>query len=76
MHMDKEFMRKDMPSVIEYLHYRLIDVSTLSELGKRWIPDLWAKRPAKQYAHTAKSDIIESIAELQWYHDNWLNVNK
>ncbi|KAK9470622.1 uncharacterized protein V1510DRAFT_422567 [Dipodascopsis tothii] len=72
VHMDKEFMRKDMPSVVQYLHYRLVDVSTISELGKRRIPQRWLQRPPKTYAHTAKSDILESIAELQWYYDNWL----
>ncbi|KAK9464329.1 ribonuclease H-like domain-containing protein [Lipomyces arxii] len=76
VHADKEFLRKEMPELIRYLHYRIIDVSTLKELARRRNPSLKARAPVKKYSHTAKSDILESIAELQFYYDNWLASDK
>ncbi|KAK9460117.1 ribonuclease H-like domain-containing protein [Lipomyces oligophaga] len=72
VHMDKEFLRKDMPKLIDYLHYRIVDVSTIKELAKRRDFHIYANAPKKQYNHTAKSDILESIEELQYYYDTWL----
>lgn len=71
VHMDKLFMLKDFPSVVEHLHYRIVDVSSIMEVCKRHNPSLAAVVPQKEAAHTAKSDILESIAQLQWYQDNY-----
>lgn len=72
VHMDKFFMMKEFPQVIEHLHYRLVDVSSIMEVGFRHNPELMKKYPKKKGAHTAKSDIMESIAQLKWYRDNYL----
>lgn len=71
IHMDKFFMMKEFPKVIEHLHYRLIDVSTIMEFGYRHNPALMKCFPKKQGTHTAKSDILESIAQLKWYRDHY-----
>lgn len=63
---DRAFLEKEMPEVIRFLHYRMIDVSTVKELVRRWYPaPLHA--PTKKEAHRALDDIRESIAELAWY---------
>lgn len=62
---DRRFLVKYMPALNEYLHYRMVDVSTIKELVKRWYPDL--PRYEKKNAHTALSDIMESIGELKFY---------
>ena len=54
-----------MPKLYEFLHYRIVDVSTIKELVKRWLPDL--KAPAKKECHRALDDILESIEELKFY---------
>ena len=72
VHMDKFFMMKEFPQVIEHLHYRLVDVSSIMEVGMRHNPQLMKKFPRKKGTHTAKSDIMESIAQLKWYRDNYL----
>lgn len=72
VHMDRAFMMREMPKVLEHLHYRIIDVSTLTEIGKRHNSELISKLPKKKEAHTARSDILESIAQLKWYQDNYL----
>ncbi len=64
---DRRFLARYMPALHAHLHYRLIDVSTLSELVARWRPGLMATRPAKRSAHRALDDVYESIAELAWY---------
>ena len=66
---DRRFLTRYMPTLEDYLHYRLIDVSTLKELAKRWQPQV-AQGVVKQNAHTALSDIRESIAELQYYREH------
>lgn len=71
IHMDKFFMMKEFPKVIDHLHYRLIDVSTIMEFGYRHNQPLMKCFPKKQGSHTAKSDILESIAQLKWYRDNY-----
>ncbi|KAK9368172.1 ribonuclease H-like domain-containing protein [Lipomyces kononenkoae] len=76
VHMDKEFLRREMPQLINFLHYRIIDVSTLKELARRRNPTLKKNAPVKKYNHTAKSDILESIGELRYYYDNWLFSDK
>ena len=54
-----------MPDLYKFLHYRIVDVSTIKECVKRWLPDL--KAPEKQLGHRALADILESIAELKHY---------
>ncbi|GMR35919.1 hypothetical protein PMAYCL1PPCAC_06114, partial [Pristionchus mayeri] len=67
IYMDRLFIRKYMPRVDDYLHYRLIDVSTIKELSRRWYPSAVSSAPAKQMTHRALDDIRESIAELKHY---------
>lgn len=64
---DRSFIRAHMPRLDERLHYRMIDVSTVKELTRRWYPDAYAYKPAKGLAHRALADIIESIIELAYY---------
>lgn len=68
--MDRLFLYKYMPTLNEYLHYRIIDVSTVKELCKRWCENEYKNIPTKSFAHRALSDIKESIAELKYYKDN------
>lgn len=65
---DRRFLVRYMPRIDAHLHYRLVDVSTIKELARRWYPDL--KVPAKSDSHRAMDDIRESIAELRFYRDN------
>lgn len=67
IHADKQFICSDMPALADYLHYRLIDVSTIKELTRRWYPEILAKAPKKKLSHRAMDDIKESIEELQYY---------
>ena len=66
VHQDRRFLRREMPELEGFLHYRIIDVSTVKELVARWYPDLPA-HTEKDEAHLAKDDVLESIAELKWY---------
>lgn len=72
IHMDRLFMLKEFPKVIDHLFYRLIDVSTIMEVSRRHNPELAAVFPKKETAHTAKKDILESISQLKWYQDHYL----
>jgi oligoribonuclease len=63
---DRAFLEKYMPEVVGFLHYRMIDVSTLKELVRRWYPTRF-HAPKKKEAHRALGDIRESIEELRWY---------
>jgi len=72
IYMDKMFLMKYMPRFMEYLHYRIIDVSSFKELGKRWMPDMMAKAPKKADKHRALDDIFDSIAELRFYKSSML----
>jgi len=67
VHQDRRFIARYMPSLDAYLHYRLVDVSTVKELVARWHPEIYAKRPHKQASHRALDDIRESIEELRYY---------
>lgn len=67
IYMDRTFIRKYMPKLESHLSYRLIDVSTLKELLKRWKPELASKAPFKACSHRALDDIKESVRELQYY---------
>lgn len=64
---DKAFLVRDMPELIDYLHYRVVDVSSIKELAKRWYPRTFFHSPAKQGGHRALADILESIDELRYY---------
>ena len=64
---DRKFIRREMPILDSYLHYRMIDVSTIKELVARWYEKLYP--PSKKSEHTALSDIRESIEELRWYRE-------
>ncbi len=67
---DRLFLRKEMPAVNDYLHYRNVDVSTLKELARRWYPD--SPEFKKKNTHRALDDIRESIAELKHYRTTFL----
>jgi oligoribonuclease len=64
---DRGFLARDMPTLDEHLHYRMIDVSSLKELAKRWYPRVYQSQPAKGLSHRALADIRESIQELAYY---------
>ena len=64
---DRGFLTRDMPELDGYLHYRMIDVSSLKELAKRWYPRVYHSQPAKGLSHRALADILESIQELAYY---------
>jgi oligoribonuclease len=64
---DRGFLAKHMPKFDNYLHYRMIDVSSIKELCRRWYPRTYFGQPAKGLAHRALADIQESIRELDYY---------
>lgn len=66
---DKTFLQKQMPDVVDYLHYRIIDVSTIKELAKRWLPRAYFNAPEKTGGHRALGDILDSIQELKYYRN-------
>lgn len=70
VHADKRFLDKYMPQFMYHLHYRIIDVSTIKELCRRWFPEEYKKAPQKRASHRALDDIQESIKELQFYRAN------
>ena len=64
---DKAFLEQEMPDVIKHLHYRIVDVSSIKELARRWYPRVFFNSPPKQGGHRALADIQESILELKYY---------
>ena len=70
VHQDRRFLSRYMPKLDAYLHYRIIDVSTVKELAKRWYPATYAEIPKKVGRHRALDDIKESLEELRWYRQN------
>ncbi len=66
---DRGFLARDMPRLDEHLHYRMIDVSSIKELCRRWYPRTYYGQPAKGLAHRALADIKESIRELDYYRN-------
>jgi oligoribonuclease len=64
---DRGFLARDMPELEAYLHYRIIDVSSIKELARRWYPRAYFASPKKQGGHRALADIRESIDELRYY---------
>jgi len=67
---DRLFIMKFMPLVDAYLHYRIVDVSTIKELAKRWHPAILDSAPKKSFTHRSLDDIRESIKELAYYKAN------
>ncbi len=64
---DRGFIARDMPELDAYLHYRMVDVSSIKELCRRWYPRIYFGQPEKGLAHRALADIRESIRELRYY---------
>lgn len=64
---DRGFIARDMPALDDFLHYRMIDVSSIKELCRRWYPRIYYGQPDKGLAHRALADIQESIRELRYY---------
>lgn len=66
---DRRFLVEYMPLIDAHLHYRLVDVSSVKELVRRWRPEVLADAPRKAGAHRALEDILESVAELRFYRE-------
>lgn len=66
---DRAFLARDMPELEAHLHYRIIDVSSIKELARRWYPRAYFASPAKTGGHRALGDILDSIAELRYYRE-------
>ena len=66
---DRAFLVRDMPGLEAHLHYRMIDVSSIKELSRRWYPRAYFAAPDKNGGHRALADITESIAELRYYRE-------
>ncbi|XVX19061.1 oligoribonuclease [Actinomycetota bacterium] len=66
---DRAFLARDMPELEGWLHYRIVDVSSIKELSRRWYPRAYFNAPAKHGGHRALADITESIAELRYYRE-------
>ncbi len=66
---DRAFIDRDMPGLGGFLHYRIVDVSSIKELSRRWFPRSYYNAPAKAGGHRALADIRESIEELRFYRE-------
>ena len=66
---DRWFIARDMPELDTYLHYRMVDVSSIKELARRWFPRAYYSSPGKHGGHRALADIRESVQELRYYRD-------
>jgi oligoribonuclease len=64
---DRSFLARDMPELDSFLHYRMVDVSSIKELARRWYPRAYFASPEKHGGHRALADIRESIRELRYY---------
>ena len=67
---DVVFLKSHMPNLAKILHYRIIDVSSIKELCRRWYPSVFSRTPKKTLSHRALDDIKESINELIYYRAN------
>ena len=65
--MDRRFLAAQLPEIERFFHYRSIDVSTVKELARRWLPEALAGAPRKRGGHRAMEDVKESVAELAYY---------
>jgi oligoribonuclease len=66
---DRSFISRDMAALDEFLHYRIVDVSSIKELSRRWFPRAYFQSPSKRGNHRALADIQESIEELRYYRE-------
>lgn len=66
---DRAFIARDLPELDEYLHYRIVDVSSIKELARRWYPRVYFNTPEKHGGHRALADIRESIVEMRYYRE-------
>jgi oligoribonuclease len=66
---DRGFLTRDMPTLEKHLHYRIVDVSSIKELARRWYPRVYFNAPKKSGGHRALADIRESIEELKYYRE-------
>ena len=66
---DRAYLARDMPGLESFLHYRIVDVSSIKELSRRWFPKAYFAAPAKRGNHRALADIQESIEELRYYRE-------
>src|SRR5215470_5659526 len=66
---DRTFIARDMPELDGFLHYRMVDVSSIKELARRWYPRAYFASPEKHGGHRALADIRESLTELQYYRE-------
>jgi oligoribonuclease len=66
---DRVFIARDMPELDAFLHYRMVDVSSIKELARRWYPRTYFASPPKRGGHRALADITESIQELRYYRE-------
>jgi oligoribonuclease len=64
---DRSFIARYMPKLDDHLHYRMVDVSSIKELSRRWYPKVYFNAPAKTGGHRALADIVDSITELRYY---------
>ena len=69
VHVDRAYLARDMPVLTEYLHYRIIDVSSVKEIVRRWYPRASFASPQKRGGHRALADILDSINELRYYRE-------
>ena len=69
---DRSFLSRYMPTLDDHLHYRMVDVSSIKELARRWYPRVYFNAPAKHGGHRALADIVESINELRYYRETLL----
>ncbi|MDA8309302.1 MAG: oligoribonuclease [Actinomycetota bacterium] len=67
--MDRRFLAAHLPEIEEFFHYRSVDVSTVKELARRWLPEALAGAPHKHGSHRAMDDVKESVAELAYYRE-------
>lgn len=71
---DRRFLHKEMPELENYLHYRMVDVSSFKEVVERWYPKS-VRPPSKKNTHLAMNDIKESVEELKWYREHVFNTD-
>jgi oligoribonuclease len=69
VYVDRGFLARYMPDLDQHLHYRLLDVSSIKEIVRRWYPRVYFASPEKNGNHRALGDVRESIAELRYYRD-------
>jgi oligoribonuclease len=66
---DRSFLARDMPELDQFLHYRMVDVSSIKELARRWYPRAYFASPPKKGGHRALADINDSVRELRYYRE-------